>query len=773
MISGPKPGSNIVSDDFAVTNFQFTQGGFDTDGDGIPNHCDLDSDNDGISDLVESGQDASVVDMDGDGVHDGPVDPTTGIPLAANGGAGVDPVDSDMDGVDDFLDLDSDNDGIADAVEAQPTVGYQSPSIATDTDGDGVVDTFDSTTGHGGNFSTPVDTDMDGTADFLDTDSDGDGASDAAESGLTPGADNNGDGIADNIAPLSYADTDGVIDSLTNAPIDALTNQDTDATEVDFRSVNDKDGDGVADFEDLDSDNDGILDTEESLGTLPDGTLISDVVGTGVVVDASAWNSVLTSLPPSQVTIESFESFSANDDLNTISPDGFDINVVRNSGTANGTDYDVDGREYSTDPLTGNLQATFDVPDDTEVEITLTFDQPIVGFGFNIGDLHDAGRDSELRIEFDGQTVWHSIENFGFNNTGIVTNLISGEMAPAGNQSFLFLGHYDLANPTNEVKITVTADNADNIVIDDISIIRPFADTDGDGIGDHCDLDSDNDGISDLYESQAMARDADTNSDGNVSEAESLAWLQANVTGFTGTSGDANDDGLMDIFDENYNTNLAAGEFGTTPVDTDGDGVQDYLDLDSDNDRISDTVEARPTAGYTTNDADTDVDGVTNNDADGDGIIDQFDSNDGGTGVFGGSFVTLENTDGSSPTSDTTPDYLDADSDNDGISDTVESGLTSDDVDADGDGIADDLGASYVDPDGDVDVPINDLTNNTDNDTSDVDYRSLNDKDWDGVPDHEDLDVDGDGILNIDEAEFVSVDRLGTCLLYTSDAADE
>ena len=120
----------------------------DTDGDGHPDHCDLDSDNDGISDLVESGQDASVVDTDGDGVHDGAVDPATGIPLAASGG--VSPVDTDNDGVDDYLDLDSDNDGIADAVEAQPTAGYQSPAIGTDTDSDGIVDTFDATDGHGG-----------------------------------------------------------------------------------------------------------------------------------------------------------------------------------------------------------------------------------------------------------------------------------------------------------------------------------------------------------------------------------------------------------------------------------------------------------------------------------------------------------------------------------------------------------------------------------------------------------------------------------------------
>jgi len=79
--------------------------GADTDGDGIPNRTDLDSDNDGISDLTESGQNASIVDTDGDGVHDGPVDPITGIPLAANAGAGVTPIDSDSDGLENYLDL--------------------------------------------------------------------------------------------------------------------------------------------------------------------------------------------------------------------------------------------------------------------------------------------------------------------------------------------------------------------------------------------------------------------------------------------------------------------------------------------------------------------------------------------------------------------------------------------------------------------------------------------------------------------------------------------
>ena len=133
----------------------------------------------------------------------------------------------------DLLDLDSDNDGIPDAIEAQPTAGFMTPSIGMDLDGDGVVNTFDSTTGFGGDFSTPEDTDGDGVADFLDDDSDNDGISDTDESGLMlTNMDGNDDGIDDGVG-ADFTDTDGPL----NNPIDNLTNDDGDASDVDFRSV--------------------------------------------------------------------------------------------------------------------------------------------------------------------------------------------------------------------------------------------------------------------------------------------------------------------------------------------------------------------------------------------------------------------------------------------------------------------------------------------------------------------------------------------------------
>ena len=213
-------------------------------------------------------------------------------------------------------------------------------------------------------------------------------------------------------------------------------------------------------------------------------------------------------------------------------------------------------------------------------------------------------------------------------------------------------------------------------------------DTDMDGVPDHCDLDSDNDGTSDLVESGDAAGIAlDVNGDGTVDLTEGV---------------DSDGDGLIDVFEDGDLT----ADIGTVAVDSDGDGVQDYLDLDSDDDGIPDIVEAQPTGTYVA---------LTGNDADGDGVDDAFDMTTG----FGGDFAAVENTDGAD-----NPDYLDTDSDNDGLSDSAESGLMLTGVDANGDGIDDGVNASYLDPDGDVDNPTTDLANQA-GDTSEVGYREV------------------------------------------------
>lgn len=90
----------------------------DRDGDNIPDQLDPDSDGDGIPDVTEAQVNAAVVisntDTNGDGL-DNAFEP------------GLIPIDTDGDGVKDYYDLDSDNDGILDADES-----------ITDTDADGI-----------------------------------------------------------------------------------------------------------------------------------------------------------------------------------------------------------------------------------------------------------------------------------------------------------------------------------------------------------------------------------------------------------------------------------------------------------------------------------------------------------------------------------------------------------------------------------------------------------------------------------------------------------
>jgi len=132
--------------------------------------------------------------------------------------------DTDNDGIIDSLDIDSDNDGITDNIEAQSTTGYTAPSGGGDPDNggtlvdvnrDGLDDNYDSrtvtaatdaaTTGDGDGL-TPVNTDGDANQDYLDTDSDNDGARDGIEAGFT---DDVQSGLSDS---ATDADGDGLFD---------------------------------------------------------------------------------------------------------------------------------------------------------------------------------------------------------------------------------------------------------------------------------------------------------------------------------------------------------------------------------------------------------------------------------------------------------------------------------------------------------------------------------------------------------------------------------
>gem|GEM_PF-587182 len=231
-----------------------------TDGDGAPDYVDLDSDNDGINDIRESGR--AITDANGDGMADGDDSDRDGILNTADNaigfGAGTLPamLDTDGDGVLNTRDLDSDNDGINDIREAGPAMTDANGDgmvDGTDTDGDGILGTADGNPAAYGDLSDPVarDSDGDGVPDARDLDSDNDTVSDLVEGGQTGYVDTNNDGVVDG----PDADGDGIMDS-----VDGNDSQFGDA--ADF-AIKDIDTDGTPDYNDLDSDGDGAWDLTE------------------------------------------------------------------------------------------------------------------------------------------------------------------------------------------------------------------------------------------------------------------------------------------------------------------------------------------------------------------------------------------------------------------------------------------------------------------------------------------------------------------------------
>ena len=252
----------------------------DVDGDGIPNRLDLDSDNDGINDVIEAGG----TDADKNGIADGTVN-SSGVPSSA--GAGLSVPDTDGDTRPNAYDLDSDNDGINDLIESGNTALVDANGDGkvdgTDPDMDGILGAADATPSTFGDSNDPNPANTDGTdnPNYLDPDSDNDGITDLAESGITNVAtiDANGDGKIDNPAD---ADGDGIPQVVDGAPTvfgDANSPALPDANGngiPDYIDAKDTDGDGIADASDLDDDNDGILDTVE------DAQLSADVDGDGI-----------------------------------------------------------------------------------------------------------------------------------------------------------------------------------------------------------------------------------------------------------------------------------------------------------------------------------------------------------------------------------------------------------------------------------------------------------------------------------------------------------
>jgi hypothetical protein len=688
------------------------------DKDDVAGVCDIDDDNDGIPDI----QEIYTGDHDGDGLLDfedpdfctayfdtipgwdcavdGLPNPTADIdgdgypnffdadfPYCGSFVLGVDQIcsafDPDGDGAPSHLDLDSDNDGIPDIIEAGGVDedGDGQADDMTDSDGDGLVDLYDNDDTDGPAGSSPCapqsgclevnsytvlaseDHDLDTIPDFLDLDADNDGIPDAAEGG---GVDTNGDGRIDGFGDL---DEDGLSDRVdanvqivnpefgfyVSASSVGVTNGDyaSGPTDYNYAEV----------FEITDS---LVLDLGK---VLPIGTRYElrwrrkasyTAVGTADMRVEESEDGIAYAVH--SVTPQDATQVYANSVMYAEQA----VRYLRLSTVAGSNDdFEFDAVIYS-DTIYHNGSALIrtggDANGDAVPDSYLNADAD--------GDLHWNGAD----LDSDDDGVPDVVESGGVDTNGDGWLDVQADMDNDG-----YLNSVD-ADPEN---MLVLADDGVGSNHDRVQHKtgpdlnqdgRPDAhiedDADGDGILNLLDLDSDNDGLPDLVEaggvewSGLMVIDTDADSDGLKDAVDA----------------DKNNDGIVEQPDSALVITGPDLDFDAVPDaypvgDQDGDGFLNGYDIDTDGDGIIDNLEAQET---TINPIQP-----VGNDNDADGLDNAFDPDQGGN------YLTGWDTDG-----DGQPDCLDLDSDDDLEGDEMEG------WDANGDGTQDVLSLG-VDMDGD------------------------------------------------------------------------
>jgi len=714
------------------------EGNGDIDNDGIINALDADSDNDGIVDGFEARISGNDIDQDGiDDIFDADI----GGDDPDGDGITYQIIDTDNDGIADYLDQDSDGDRIPDALEA--FIGFK------DVDNDGIWDRYDQTVTGGFdvdnngiidfydvNQTNGVDSDNDGIDDLrvllndhnrnfkpdhLDIDSDSDGILDGVEAKVT-GFDHDNDGIDDAFDSDLYNELDENGDGV-----------------IDVYVFIDSDGDGVIDMNDLDSDNDGDTDTLEAnvQDDNRDGILDIGALVTTLVVDTDEDGI------PDQLDLDK-----DNNGIFDIQTNGFSTFDLNNDGRADITkDIDKDGIDDSIDGDTqvlghGNNADTdndsvmdiIDKDDDNDGIADVT-ERAFVDDGNAVASIN-----SVSNINTNGMQTNKYIRSLDSDKDGIIDekdqdsdNDGISDLIENGRPNLSGFDHdMDGIDDVFDADFTGGEDN-DLDGIDDIFTVK---DTDRDLVPDYLDLDSDNDRISDNLEQLTVEPSGfDVNLNGiddafdpvfNSNQDDNLDGIDDTLVILTNPDGD---DRLN--FQDIDSDGDSIKDIDEKAVDFDNDGIPNYLDLDSDNDNISDNIEGLN---------DFDSDGASNFldlDSDSDGISDAIE----GDIDFDG--------DGAS-------NFLDLDSDNDGISDAIEGDTDFDgdgasnflDLDSDNDGISDALeGATDFDGDGSA----NFLDLDSDNDGLSDAIEGINDLDSDGSSNYLDLDSDNDGIPDKEE----------------------
>ncbi len=796
-----KYADHIVPDGFQKIGINdFTWCGIDSDFDEILDFVDSDDNNNGISDIVEAGGVDPSLDSDGDKIPDYMDTDVAGF-TDVNADGVDDRRDLDLDGIPDHVDKDTDNDGIPDAVEANggqlpanmDEDGAYSPAyaLANDSDGDGIVDDVDTSTG--GTALTNPNTDGDAVNDFRDLDSDGDGIPDIVEAG---GTDEDGNGMVDNFAD---ATNDGFNDAF-DPDLFGTTLLNGSVT----KRMNDADGDGLADYMDIDADGDGITDNVEAQ------TSASYVAPAGADTDGDGWDNSYDSDNGGTAPSRPDTNNDATEDFLDTDSDGDGI-IDRTEGRdtdsdgvgdelASGSDTDNDGLDDAFDPdctpcgaITGVVAPTQDLDADTRPDYRDTDDdndgvlsssEDFNGNGNFADDLTQGGPNPDY-LQFtddpDGDGV-PNVRDLDDNNDGIpdashaACSLVTGNGVSQTNTG--------VSSPADALGApdgaSATLGNGDNIIIDlnttipaDVILYLTLAKSGG-GPDAGVSIEQSTDGLA-FINSQSIALSSTTLADYSYTLSGDAQYIRITRTAMNN---------LLDAITYTYADCVAS--------DTDGDGIPDQLDLDTDGDGIPNAYEANDGILPTNMDENGQYSATyaTANDSDGDGIVDDVDNNavggfSGGTALANADFDT-----------DGLADAFDADTDGDGIPDAIETigtdtnangfpdsftdtdsdgNLDYRDLDADGDGILDlregQTTASYNGSPTATDTDGDGISDDFDSDNGGTDITG-NDHDSDGIPDFQDTDSDNDGVTDLIEANDNNADGVADDTPSGTDAND-
>jgi len=365
----------------------------------------------------------------------------------------------------------------------------------------------------------------------------------------------------------------------------------------------DLDNDLIIDNVDIDLDNDGILNCDESLGN--------------VNLDFSDINAPILNFEDGSLDATFITASLIQNGTSSISGDGTsNITTVIDAGATANLIYTLDFNE----PI--NIEFT----QNSGIPHTITNGETfILSIGPNTKNITLIDPDNILLVDTDFDDIFED----GINNFSASEVRFRFNPTPNGTTPFKLV-----ANSVNQLNFNhILNNNTDNSTFNGNIILTCFGiDRDNDGIVDAFDADSDNDGITDIIEAQGI----------NIA----LSGIDANL------------DGLDDVFTSPI-----------TPIDSDNDGVLDYLDLDSDNDGVYDLFEA----------------GHTQLDSDLNGTIDNSSTSVGMNGLVDALETVADNFILNYTVSDLDADtifsYLDPDSDGDDCTDVIEAGYTDADND--------------------------------------------------------------------------------------------